>query len=173
MSPILTAALIIGLLLITQAFGARSYAPWVPSRKRDFSRIFKLAALRPGEVFYDLGCGDGRVVFAASRLYQARAMGFEYSIPLFVVCKLRQVLNWNGGASFKFKNLYRADLSQADVLYCFGVPETLRNNLLPKLKAQAKPGARVISYGFFIEGLQPEVIDRPGPNDLPIYLYRF
>lgn len=166
-------ALAIGLLLITQAWGARTFAPWVPSRKRDLRRVFVLAQLKPGEVFYDLGCGDGRVVLAAAREFGARAVGFEFSVPFYLICKIRQFFNLDRDIEFKFKNFYKADLSQADVLYCFGVPDTLRDNLKPKLTGRLKPGARVISYAFLIEGLTPALVDRPTANDLPIYLYKF
>jgi precorrin-6B methylase 2 len=56
--------IIIGLFALT----ALSFAPWVPTKKRDIVRAIKLSGLQSGEVFYDLGCGDGRVVIEAAKL---------------------------------------------------------------------------------------------------------
>jgi SAM-dependent methyltransferase len=152
-------------------WGWWSFAPWVPSNKKDYKRIFKLANLEQDEVFYDLGCGTGRLVLYANKNFQAKTIGLEVALPLFLMCKVRQLFNSNSNIVFKFKNLYKEDLSQADVIYFFGIPETVNSALRQKLEKEAKKGARIISYVFQIRDWFPQVIDKPTENDKPIYLY--
>lgn len=149
-----------------------SFAPWVPSRGKDIKRIFKLAKLKPGEVFYDLGCGDGRIVSYAAKQYKAQAIGIELALPLYFICKIRQLFNYKKGVKFKFKNLFKENLSRADVIYVFGTKSKLKNKLKQKLENELKKGARVISYSFSIDGWVPEIIDKPNEKDLTIYLYK-
>lgn len=152
-------------------FSVLSFAPWVPSRSRDFKRIFKLADLKPGQIFYDLGCGDGKVVIYAANNYKVKAIGLEISLPLYLICKLRQVLNRQSNIEFKFKNLHKENLADADVVYFFGIPHSLNEKFCLKLKQELRSGAKIISYSFKLNSLEPKIIDNPGGKDLPIYLY--
>ena len=162
-------ALILLLILSTIAIAGVSFAPWVPTRKADFARIFQLANLRAGETFYDLGSGNGQLVIYAVKNFQAKAIGLEIALPLYLICKWRQI--FNPGAIFKYKNLFTEDLSRADVIYFFGTPKTIEEKLKIKLAQEIKPGARIISYVFPIQGWLPIKIDKPNSNVAPIYLY--
>jgi len=160
--------LIFGFNLI---FSILSFAPWVPSRRRDFKRIFKLADLKPGQIFYDLGCGDGRVVIYAANNYKVKAIGLEISLAFYLICKLRQILNKQGNIEFRLKNLHKENLSSADVVYFFGMPHVLNEKFCLKLKTELKPGTKIISYSFKLYDWEPKIIDKPSEKDLPIYLY--
>lgn len=163
----------LALALGSTAWAARSFAPWVPTWKKDLPRIFRLAQLQPGEVFYDLGCGNGKVVVYAVRHYAVQAIGVELSVPLWCYCVVRRWLAGATNAQFRFGNLFRQNLTNADVVYVFGMPQSLQKKLLAKLQRELKPGARVISYTFAIHGLQPVAVDKPTPKDITIYLYQF
>lgn len=152
-------------------FSVLSFAPWVPCRNRDLKRIFKLADLKEGQTFYDLGCGNGRVVVYASDNFKAKAVGLEISLPMYLICRLRQILKPRVNLEFRFKNLFKENLSTADVVYFFGMPETINKKLSAKLKQELKPGAKVISYSFSLIGWTPKIVDKPTPNDLKVYLY--
>ncbi|MBI2458936.1 MAG: class I SAM-dependent methyltransferase [Parcubacteria group bacterium] len=152
-------------------FSVLSFAPWVPSRGRDLKRIFKLADLKLGQVFYDLGCGNGRMVIYAANNYKVKAVGLEISLPFYLICKLRQALNRRGLIEFKFKNLYKENLAPADVIYFFGMPHVLNEKFCSKLRRELKPGTKIISYAFKLPDWQPKIIDKPSANDLPVYLY--
>ncbi len=152
-------------------FSVLSFAPWVPSRNRDLDRIFKLADLKPGQTFYDLGCGDGRIVIYAAKNFKVKAIGLEISLLFYLICKIKQVLNKQSDIEFKFKNLYKENLASADVVYFFGIPHTLDKQFCEKLKKELKPKAKVISYSFKLHGWEPKIIDKPSEKDLPIYLY--
>jgi SAM-dependent methyltransferase len=158
--------------LLTVGLSSLSLAPWLPTRKEDFERICRLAQLRPGEIFYDLGCGTGGLLAHAGRNYGVRAIGLELSLPLCLICRARRMFGRAGGARFKFKNLYRENLAKADVVYLFAQSRRkLRGALLEKLKKELKPGARVITYVFPIAEWIPDAVDKPGKNDLAIYKY--
>ncbi len=81
--------LIIVICLLTIAISVKSFAPWVPCRSKDLKRIFNLADLKPKEVFYDLGCGNGKTVIYANKNFQAKSIGIELALPLFLICKIR------------------------------------------------------------------------------------
>lgn len=148
-----------------------SLAPWLPIREKDVGRALDLARLRTGERFYDVGCGDGRVVAAAARR-GAAAVGLEISFALWCACRLRQALGGAPGAAFLLKNLYRQDLSDADAVYVYGTSKTNARDLRPKLEAELKPGARVVTYAFRVDGWEPAAVDRGAlPSDKPLYLY--
>ena len=170
---VLAAIFLVFLLIfsISVIFSVLSFAPWVPTRNRDLKRIFKLADLKPGQIFYELGAGDGRLAVYAAKIYNVRAIGLEISLPFYLICKLRQLLNFNSNLKFKFKNLFKENLASADVVYFFGMPESINKRLVEKLKQELRPGTKIISYCFSLSGWTPRIIDKPGEKDLQIYLY--
>ena len=75
------------LLLILIVFGSMMVAsfrtaPWVPSRKKDLRRLIELAEIKKGEVVYELGSGDGRIVLELARRYEAKIIGYEISVKI-------------------------------------------------------------------------------------------
>lgn len=135
--------IIILLILLTSAYAGWKGAPWVPTWSKDINRIIKLADIKPGEKFIDLGCGDGRLAQAAAKK-GARAVGYEISLLPFLAAKIRQIL---ARESYKiyFKNFWEADLSEADIVYVF-LMEKIYPRLENKLKKELRPGTKVITY---------------------------
>jgi len=163
---------ILFLFLLSFAVAGLSFAPWVPCRSKDLERIFRVANLQPGEKFYDLGCGDGKTVFYAAKNFNVKATGIEMSIPMFLTCQIRRLIHHIPHVQFKFDNFFRENLSDADVVYFFGMPDTIKNKLKKKLEKELKPGSRVISYAFSIAGWEPFLIDKPTEKDISIFLYK-
>ncbi len=156
--------------LWTVAIAALGLAPWLPTRGRDVERALRMLDLKPGERFYDLGSGDGRLVLAAAR-HGANATGIELALPILLISRLR--LRFSGpktSARLVWGDLFKTDLSDADAVFLFGRPGRLGNRLAAHL-ASLKPGARVVSYAFPIEGWTPHRTDRTGRKALPIHLY--
>lgn len=167
----LTGLLFILVCCFSLIFSVLSFAPWVPSRGRDLKRIFKLADLKPGQVFYELGCGDGRVTIYAANNFNIKAIGLEISLPFYLICKLRQFFQKSNKLEFKFKNLYKENLAPADAVYFFGMPYVLNEKFCQKLRKELRPGTKIISYSFKLTDWPPKLIDKPSANDLPVYLY--
>jgi SAM-dependent methyltransferase len=159
------------LLLINFINAFWSLAPWVPTQKKDLKRILLLADLKPGQVFYDLGCGDGRVVFYLGKNSAAKIIGIELSWLLFFFCKIKHIFYPLKNIFFQRKNLFKEDFSSADVIYVFGLPKTIRKKLTSKLKRELRPGTRIISYVFSFPELKLIRKDQPQKNSNPIYIY--
>ncbi len=155
-------------LLLTIAFAAKSLAPWVPAWSKDLKRIARLADMKPDEVFYEVGCGDGRVCDHIQKRFGVKAIGIELAFPLYLVCLVRKLKNRK--LIFKCRDLFGVDLSKADVLYFFALPNSIER-LKDKLKKELKPGARVISYTFPLPGWTPITIDKQ-EGETDIYLYQ-
>ena len=161
--------LLLFIILFFFAWTSISLAPWVPTRKKDLSRVLELAQAKPGQVFYDLGCGDGRLVRYMSQHGQMNTRGLELNFWLYLYSKIRSQKN----EVIKFKNLFKEDLSTADIVFVFGMPDTIAKKLKQKLELELKPGAKVISYAFPIRGLNLIKRDKPTPKDISLYLYSF
>ena len=157
-------------VLVPLAVAGISFAPWVPTWQVDVDRALRLAQVKPGEGFYDLGCGDGKAVFAAAKL-GAKATGIEIAWPLYVFCQIKKLL-CSSSARFRLGNLFHLDVSAADVIYIFGMPRTIQQKLRDKLERELKPGTRVVSYAFPIHGWEAVSKDKPTPKQMSIYLYR-
>ncbi len=162
-----------GVLLGSLAVGAWLFAPWLPTRQRDLDRIGAGLQLTPADVVYDLGCGDGRVVFYLARRFGAETHGVELGIPLFAWCMIKKIVTSAKRASFHYRNFFSVDVSRATVVYLFGQPGTLGQKMVAKLRSELKPGTRVVSYSFPLTGVTPERIDKPSSEELSIYFYRF
>ncbi len=155
----------------TLAYGALSAAPWVPLGKRDTDRLLHLAQLKPGEVLYDLGCGDGRLVVAAAKVYGVKAVGFEIALLPYLFAKLRVLLSGTSTlVTIRYKDFWQENFRTADAVVCFLTPYALKK-LEQKIPAELKPGARFVSYAFKLKPVAPTLTSKPYPTATPIYLY--
>jgi SAM-dependent methyltransferase len=155
----------------TLAYGALSAAPWVPLRKKDIKRLLDLANLKPGELVYDLGCGDGRLLIAAAKIYGVRAIGFEIALVPYLIAKLKiSLLGLNKQVKVLYKDFWQIPLAPADVVVCFLTPYAMKK-LEKKIPSELKHGARFVSYVFQLHSMSNKIISKPSPNDAPIYLY--
>jgi hypothetical protein len=116
--------------------------------------LLETAGLKPGEMVYDLGCGDGRIVIAAARHFGAQGIGFDLNIDLVQVARANAAAaGVRHHAQFRRADIFTVDLSPADVVTLYLLRE-LNLRLVPQFKT-LKPGARVVSYEFDVPGYPP------------------
>ncbi len=108
----LTLFLLLLFLLSSVLFGA----PYVPTLAITSSQLFQLVQLPKGSIYYDLGCGDGRMLRYA-RQHGYLAVGYETNPLLWLWCKWR--FRHDHGVQIYFGNFLKADLSRADLVYVF------------------------------------------------------
>ena len=130
-------------------------APWVPSTQAMVREMLSLAEVQPGDVVYDLGCGDGRFIVAAAREYGASAVGIEIDPLRYVWCQmLITLLRLRKQVKVVFGDFFKQDLSGADVVTCYLLHET-NQKLEGKLKDELSFGTRVVSNTFRFVGMDP------------------
>ncbi len=145
--------------------------PYVPTPHMVVERMLALADTRRGDVLFDLGSGDGRLVIEAARL-GARAVGVERNADL--VRRARAAAAAAGvadSAEFRQGDLFDADLRAATVVTLYLLPHLLER-LAPKLLAELRPGARVVSHDFPVGGWTPERLlefDSPEKGELMLF----
>lgn len=131
-------------------------APYVNSPYTMVDRMLDVAALKPGETLYDLGCGDGRILVAAVQKYRAKAVGVELSPRVAKDARDNlQKNNVQDMASVVEGDLMKVDLSPADVVTVYLTTE-FNQELRPNLEKYLHPGARVISFEYPIPGWKPQ-----------------
>ena len=129
------------------------------------TEMLRLARVGPGDVVYDLGSGDGRIVIAAARDFGARGVGIELD-PDLVAESARNARRAGVADRTRFlqQNIFVADTSEATVVTLYLSPE-VNLRLRPKLLAQLKPGSRIVSHDFPIGDWPPaRAVNFQGPD---------
>ena len=135
---------------------AHQYIYFSPTPPAVADAMLKLAGVRPDDVVYDLGSGDGRIVILAAQKYGARAVGVEMDPPLVQnsreAARERQVAD---RVTFIEGDLFTTDISEATVVTLYLSP-SINRMLEPKLRRELRPGTRIVSHQFGIGDWIPE-----------------
>lgn len=126
--------------------------------------MLRLGRIETGNMLYDLGSGDGRIVIAAAQKFGIRATGFEIDPRLIQLS--RELIETTGVedlASIEEGDLFAVDLSNVDVVTLY-LSEALNRKLIPQFE-RLRPGARVISHNFDIPGVEQQEVIRFSPPD--------
>jgi SAM-dependent methyltransferase len=147
--------------------------PYEPSEPEVVTAMLRLGDVRPSDVVYDLGCGDGRIVIAAARL---GARGVCIDIDPVRIRESRRNAERAGvedRIEFRTQDLFDADLSQASVVMLFLWPE-INLRLQPKLLRELAPGTRIVSHwhdmGKWVPAQVVPVVAEE--QERPIYLWK-
>ncbi len=133
--------------------------PWVPTRRQLISHIMRLASLSENDVFYDLGCGDGRVAIEAAK-HGARAVCVEIRKDLLEKAKENaKKSNVYDRITFINDSFFNIDLQDATVVYMYLLTR-VNAALRPKLEKELKPGTRVITLDFEIPRWRPVHVEK-------------
>ncbi|RLE68770.1 MAG: SAM-dependent methyltransferase [Thermoprotei archaeon] len=150
-----------------------SLVPFVPTPEIVIHEMLKLAELKPGEILYDLGCGDGRILMIAAKEFGAKAIGVEIRKDLVEACIKNIKKNGLEGKAYVIHgDFFNVDISSADVITLY-LLTSVNEKLKPKLKRETKNGVRIVSHDFEITGWTPlkKVNMRNGWRTHNIYLY--
>lgn len=122
--------------------------PYVPTPQKVVEGMLELASVNKGDVVYDLGCGDGRIVITAAKEFGATGIGVDLNPERIEEAnenareaKVQDKVTFFEGDLFKF------DFSKADVLTLYLLPD-VNLKLKPKIQSEMKPGSRVVSHAF-------------------------
>lgn len=148
--------------------------PYVPTPPEIVERMLELAQVKTGDILYDLGSGDGRIVITAAKKYGVRAIGFE--IDPERIKESRESIKKAGVeklVEIRQQDIRTVDLSGATVLTMYLLPEV---NLMirPSIWKQMKPGSRIVSHDFDMGDWQPLKVERVKSNsnwDHDLYLW--
>ncbi len=129
---------------------------YLPTPQPVVEAMLRLARVSRTDVVYDLGSGDGRIPIAAARAYGARGVGIELDGRMIerARCHAREA-GMERLVEFRQGDLFRADLREATVVTLFLFPEMIQR-LGPKLRAELRPGSRIVSHRFAFGSWPPD-----------------
>jgi 16S rRNA A1518/A1519 N6-dimethyltransferase RsmA/KsgA/DIM1 with predicted DNA glycosylase/AP lyase activity len=139
---------------------------FVPTTNDVADAMLRLAHVTPDDLVYDLGSGDGAIVLRAADKFGARGVGIEIDPKLVKTANDRaRKRGLTSKVTFIEGDLFKADISQATVvtLYLSG---SINRRLAPKLMAELKPGARVVSHRFDMYDWRPDAHVKAGGRDV-------
>lgn len=148
---------------------SKKIVPYVPSPQEVVDKMLELAAVKKGDVVYDLGSGDGRIIVTAAKKYGVKAIGFE--IDPDRIRESRENIQKAGVqslAEIRQQDILTVDLSGASVVTMYLLPN-VNMQLRPNILSQLKPGSRVVSHAFDMGDWKPDKIERV--NGRTVYLW--
>ncbi len=151
--------LIIIVLFILWTIGNfKNRAPFVTSSNAVLKDINIALGVKDDSVVYDLGCGDGRVLFYLTHFNKnAKYIGIENGVFPFLLSKAGNYLNRkkiNNNVTILRKNFFDQDLSNATHIFTYLYPNVM-DDLLPKFDRELKPGTRLVSLSFKFTNKRP------------------
>lgn len=149
---IISAGVLIGCFIALSWF-AGSDAPYVATKIIDVKKILKIAGVKKGKKFYDLGSGDGRVVITAAQL-KADAVGVEQSWLRVLFSKLYSLRLNLKKAHFRHGNFFSQNYSDGDILYIYLLPKPVKR-LQFKLRKELKKDSIVITRNYHFPNWRP------------------
>jgi SAM-dependent methyltransferase len=168
------------LFVVWMITGYRAKVPFIPVPDSILKDIHKILAVKEGSVVYDLGCGDGRVLFyIAPFIPKAKYIGIENSpFPLLLARARAWWHSKRTGTKIEIINqdFFLRDLSDATHIFTYLYPNVM-DDLLPKLDKELKPGTRLVSASFKFTTKQPKASFDMGRGKYQLarklYVYEF
>ena len=129
---------------------------YVPTPEEVVIEMLKMAQVTPNDIVYDLGCGDGRIVITAAKVFGARGVGVDIN-PVRIKESNENARKAGVTNRVKFieQDLFKTDISKATVVTLYLYPE-LNLRLRPKLFRELRPGTRIVSHEFDMDDWKPD-----------------
>ncbi len=130
--------------------------PYVPTPENVVEEMLKLANIHKGDVLYDLGCGDGRIVITAAKQFGIRGVGIDLNPERIKEAKENaKKAGVTNLVTFRNEDLFKADIRPATVVTLYLLP-SVNMRLRPRLWSDLKPGTRIVSHDFDMGDWKPE-----------------
>ncbi len=129
---------------------------FVPTPQNVVDAMLKMSGVHKGDVVYDLGCGDGRLVITAATQYGVRAVGIDINPERIQESQANaRQAGVTNLVTFRNEDLFEADIHEATVVTLY-LLQSLNVKLRPKLWKELKPGTRIVSHAFDMGDWKPE-----------------
>jgi SAM-dependent methyltransferase len=130
--------------------------PFVPTPPEVVEEMLRLAGVKTGDILYDLGCGDGRIVIAAAKRFGIKAVGIDIDPVRITESNANAAAaGVTGKVRFIQQNLFEADFREATVVTMY-LLTSVNRRLRPKLLAELQPGTRLVSHSFDMGDWRPD-----------------
>src|SRR5258708_743418 len=150
-----------------------SLAPYVVSPQLIVDVMLEMANVKPNEIVYDLGSGDGRVLITAAQRFRAKAVGIEIEDALARNSEQKIAsLGLQQRIRVIHADLRNVDLSPADVVTMYLMTDS-NEMIKPKLEQTLRPGTRVVSHEYKVPGWKPNRVESAEAYERghTVYLY--
>jgi SAM-dependent methyltransferase len=128
---------------------------WVPTPDEVVDRMLTMAQVKPNDIVYDLGAGDGKIAIAAAKKFGAHSYGIEYNPEMARYAQNNaQNAGVAGQAQIVNGDIFATDFSKATVITMYLLP-SLNIKLRPTILAM-RPGTRVVSHSFTMDEWSPD-----------------
>jgi SAM-dependent methyltransferase len=145
---IMSSLALLGSLIADDREGVKLDAPYWPTPQKTVEKMLEVAKVTKKDIVYDLGCGDGRMVIAAAKKYGTRGVGVDLDPARIREARANaQREGVEALVTFKVEDMFQTDIREATVVLLYLLPE-LNRRLKPKLFAELRPGARVVSHDW-------------------------
>lgn len=149
-----------------------SGAPFVSSTKKELEKVFKIIKIRKNQIVYDLGCGDGTVLFYLIKRFQCHGVGIDINPWLLLKAKLySKICGFEKLVIFYKTSLTKCDFKNADVIYIYLLPKLVLK-LKDKLINDTKSGSLIVSHGFKIDYIENWRLFKITGTHHPTYIYK-
>jgi len=148
--------------------------PYVPTPQDIVDKMLELAKVKPDDVVYDLGSGDGRFVITAVQKFGARAVGVEINPDLYRQSSAHlKELGLDDRAHIVCDDMFYVTVRPATVVILY-LLTSFNERLRPKLERELHSGTRIVAHDFQVPGWDPEqVVDATSKNGIPHKLYLY
>ena len=152
------------------------FVRYVPTPEDVVVEMLQLARVDRDDLVYDLGCGDGRFVITAAKVFGARGVGVD--IDPDRIRESEENARREGvtdRVKFFVQDLFQTDIREATIVTLYLFPD-LNLKLRPKLFRELRPGTRVLSYKYDMGEWEPDsqrTVDKPrvSPKEAPPVYY--
>ncbi|MBN2264371.1 MAG: class I SAM-dependent methyltransferase [Candidatus Aminicenantes bacterium] len=148
--------------------------PFVPTPYEVVEEMLRLVDIKPGDVLYDLGCGDGRIVITAAKTYGIKAVGIDIDpVRIKESNENAAAAGLAGKVRFIQQDLFEADFKDASVITMY-LLTSVNMRLRPKLLEDLRPGTRLVSHSFGMGEWRPDktsAVKTPYGDERDVYFW--